>query len=240
MYSNLLDNTLRKSDGKWIYPALLYFIQNLLTYSTYFEHKTRVYSYSHIYIQLRFPLNFQQQYSTKTLETISIVERISVRRRKGGNKCDVYIVGNGNDLAVDALPRVVFQGGLAADESCNQKVIIHGYLGALQLSEPRTRPQFLAVPGIGATRGRRQWRCFILISLPMLAPYSFSSSSPSPPSLPSSARETALLPPGQFSTIHTRMENWRNWRIVRARSPVCTYTRSDSSWKFLPPPTILR
>lgn len=49
MYSNLLDNTLL-SDGKWIYPALLYFIQNLLTYSTYFEHKTRVYSYSHIYI----------------------------------------------------------------------------------------------------------------------------------------------------------------------------------------------
>lgn len=37
MYSNLLDNTLRKSDGKWIYPALLYFIQNLLTYSTYFR-----------------------------------------------------------------------------------------------------------------------------------------------------------------------------------------------------------
>lgn len=110
----------------------------------------------YIYIQLRFPLNFQQQYSTKTLETISIVERISVRRRKGGNKCDVYIVGNGNDLAVDALLRVVFQGGLAADESCNQKVIIHGYLGALQLSEPRTRPQFLAVPGIEATRGRRQ------------------------------------------------------------------------------------
>lgn len=31
MYSNLLDDTLL-SDGKWIYPALLYFIQNLLTF----------------------------------------------------------------------------------------------------------------------------------------------------------------------------------------------------------------
>lgn len=67
----------------------------------------------HLYIHTYIQLNFFTQFSTIIFDEnsrndrpLSMVERrISGRRcgRKGGKQMrDVYIVGNGNDLAVDA------------------------------------------------------------------------------------------------------------------------------------------
>lgn len=139
-------------------------------------------------------------------------------------------------------PSIVFQGGLAAaDESCNQKVIIHGYLGALQLSPDSTTIPRGGCRHWGDARPGRQWRCFILISLPMPAPYSFFllesfstlAFSPSPPRkgkphcyrpLSSSAR-----PACQFSTIHTARVPprlvWRTGGTGGSSSSVRTCTR---------------
>lgn len=64
---------------------------------------------------------------------------------------------------------------------------------------------------------------------PDAGPLFFFLLEPFPTLSPFFSKGNRIVTARQFSTIHTRMENWRNWRIVRARSPVCTYTRGDSS-----------